>query len=51
MVARGGMLYTGCGLSSGTGLRLVAIEEEFEYGGWEMRRASVTRSKAVILSK
>ena len=33
MVARGGILYTGCGLSSMTGLRAVAMgglnEEEF----------------------
>ena len=27
MVARGGMLYPGCGLSSGTGLRGVAMGE------------------------
>ena len=32
MVARGGMLYTGCWLSSGTGLRVVAMEE---FGYWE----------------
>ena len=35
MVASGGMLYTGCWLSSGTGLRVVAMEELGQsYGGW-----------------